>query len=327
MNVSTASTNGPVLLTRRHRYLLFAATGMTYLLITWGGIVCLTESGRGCPGWPGCYGQIIPPPRVDSIIEYTHRLIAALTTPFIVAAAVVGWKESRSLRWISRPPAIAIVFLAAVITFGALAVSRGISPATAAVDLGSALMVLALVTVASVAALVQHGKFALVDQPACHDSFTRLTLWALIDVFIILVSGVLVSAGSSPVRCLGWPLYDSAITLADWRGWLQLARFTLTELAGISLVSIVVQAWRTRREQPALVRAAMAVGILFLAELVFGTLILTLGATAPLLVLSAMVTVALWGGLVALMVLAGVRESANQRIDESANRPSNDSAN
>jgi heme A synthase len=36
-----------------------------------GGIVCATESGAGCPDLPGCYGPIMPPLQVHSIIEYT----------------------------------------------------------------------------------------------------------------------------------------------------------------------------------------------------------------------------------------------------------------
>ena len=67
---------------------------MTYLLITMGGIVCVTGSGRACPDWPGCYGRIVPLMRTDAVIEYLHRLVAALTSPFIIAAAVVGWWKS-----------------------------------------------------------------------------------------------------------------------------------------------------------------------------------------------------------------------------------------
>jgi heme A synthase len=101
-------------------------------LLTMGGVVCVTQSGKTCPDWPGCFGRIIPPPQVNSIIEYTHRLIVALTSPFIFAATVVGWRKARSVRRVSRPPAVAILLLLAVIVFGALAVLRGLSPGLAA---------------------------------------------------------------------------------------------------------------------------------------------------------------------------------------------------
>ena len=73
-----------------YRHLLLAATAMTFLLVTLGGIVCVTESSKGCPDWPGCYGRVLPPPRTDAILEVGHRLVAALTAPLILAAAIVG---------------------------------------------------------------------------------------------------------------------------------------------------------------------------------------------------------------------------------------------
>ena len=71
----------------RFRYLVLTAALMTFGLITMGGIVRVTGSGLGCPDWPTCHGQLIPPMRVDAIIEYLHRLIAALTLGVVVVEA------------------------------------------------------------------------------------------------------------------------------------------------------------------------------------------------------------------------------------------------
>ena len=79
--MTTDPPTGSARITRRHRNLVVAAAVMTTLLVVLGGIVCATESGAGCPDWPGCYGRIVPPPQVNAVIEYTHRLVAGLTTP------------------------------------------------------------------------------------------------------------------------------------------------------------------------------------------------------------------------------------------------------
>ena len=204
--MTTNSTVGKLFIPKWYCYLLLTAAVMTYLLITLGGIVCVTESGLGCPDWPGCYGQIVPPPRLDAIIEYMHRFTAALTSPFIIAAAIIGWWKFRSVWWVSRPPLMAVALLLAVIAFGATAVLRGLRPEIAAIDLGSALMVLALMLIATVAAFARYQQPTLPDQLLFRSAFARLTLWALVAVFVVLVSGVLVADSGSLARCLGWPL-------------------------------------------------------------------------------------------------------------------------
>src|SRR5512142_148960 len=101
-NMTANPAHGKVTIAAWHAYLLLAASVLTYLLITMGGIVCVTESGAACPDWPGCFGRAVPPLQVNSIIEYTHRFIAALTSPLILAAAVAGWWKARAIRWVSR---------------------------------------------------------------------------------------------------------------------------------------------------------------------------------------------------------------------------------
>jgi cytochrome c oxidase assembly protein subunit 15 len=311
--MATGSKTGRITITRRHRTLLLTAAVMTYLLVTLGGIVCVTDSSRGCPDWPACYGKIVPPMRTDAIIESLHRFLAALTSGVIVAAAIVGWRRSRSIRLVSWPPLIAVALLLAVIVFGALVVLRGLSPGMAAVDLGSALMVLALMLMASVAAFSLHENPALPDLLSFRSSFAKLTLWTLVAVFIVLVSGVLVADTDSPVRCLGWPLYSGRLIPVDPRGWLQLARRLVGAVASILVIAVVVQAWRTQRGQTAILRAATVVGVLLVAETMVGALMAAGGLGVLLMVIYVAMTAALWALLVVLAVLAGLASPPSQR--------------
>jgi cytochrome c oxidase assembly protein subunit 15 len=53
----------------------WGVVGYNVLVILWGALVRATGSGAGCGNhWPLCNGQVIPlSPRVDTIIEFTHR--------------------------------------------------------------------------------------------------------------------------------------------------------------------------------------------------------------------------------------------------------------
>ncbi len=300
--MSTTSNTAGVPITRWHSLLLLAATVLTYLLITLGGIVCVTGSAQGCPDWPGCYGRLVPPPRVDAIIEYLHRFVAALTTPFILAAAAVSWWKARPVRWVSRPPLIAIPFLLAVVVFGALAVLRGLPRGWAAVDLGSALMVLALMVAATAAASARRADPDLPDRLSIRDA--RLTLWASIAVFVVLVSSVLVAGEGSLTRCLGWPMWG--IMSNDLPGWPQAARLLVAAAASVLVVAVVVQSRRTPYMRAAQRRAATAAGVLFVVEMAVGVLMMAGGFTILLLAIAVAAAAALWGLLVSLVVLRGL---------------------
>ncbi|HSJ54994.1 MAG TPA: COX15/CtaA family protein [Anaerolineae bacterium] len=299
-------------MTGRHRNLFLAAALLTYLLVTLGGVVCVTDSSRGCPDWPACYGRLLPPLRLNSILEYTHRVVAALTSLFIVASAVVAWQRYRAIRWLSRPLAIAIVFLLAVVVFGALVVLRGLEPALAALDLGSALLVQALVVTAAAVAFARHRNPALPDRLSFDSTLARLALWALVAVWIVLVSGVLVAASGSAVRCLSWPLYGAAQHLAvnPAREWLHGARRLAGGLAGILVVAVAVQAWRVQHGQRAIRRTATVMGVLFVAEVVVGGLLVVGGSALLLEVVYVSLAAALWALLAALLVLAGLPSPA-----------------
>lgn len=288
-----------------HRYLLLTATVMSYLVVTMGGLVCITGSAMGCPDWPGCYGQIIPPMRIDSIIEYMHRFSAALAGPFVLASSILGWRKYRQLRWVSRPPVAAVLFMLAVAIFGRLAVLRGLSPGVAAIDLGSALVTLALMVLATVAAFHHQGRPVESQRLSFRNPLAGLALSTLVAMFLMLVSGVLVAESGSIARCVGWPLFNREVAPVA-PGGLALARELISAVTGLLLVAVVIQAWRRRGNHAATVPVATAMGILFLMEVVIGAIMAINGISGLLTVAYVATAVAAWALIVALAMLAGL---------------------
>lgn len=296
--IARASPDKPEV-SNAHRKLLLGAACMTYLLITMGGIVCITGAARACPDWPGCYGRVVPPLRIDSVIEYAHRLLALCTGSLIVIAAALGWIRYRPLRWLSVPPLIAIVLVLIVAMFGAMAVLYGLSPALAAVDLGLALLVLALMVTASVVA--HFGGTALRFSGFFADSFARWASGCFVAVFAVLASGPLGGENGPMKKCLAWPLYTERSAAV---GSLDVARYMVADIAALCVAMLVIQAWRTRRSAPVLLQTTNVVAALLVALFVLGAFIPASLPWGALLYIAT--TAAFWAALAALAVLAGL---------------------
>jgi heme A synthase len=282
---------------------------MVYVLVLSGGVVCITDSSHGCPDWPTCHERWFPPNQTDSIIEYSHRMLTPLTLPFLIAAAVVTWRRYRSERWIFLPTIGAIVCLAVVVFFGALVILTGLPRFWAAVDLGTALMALALIVTAAsgVSARVRSPTGGL--RPSWTSGFARLALVTTAIVYAVLVSGVLVSRPDALMRCLNWPGVVGLGKPEDVFGWLYLARFALGILASVLIAVLVVQAWKTQRRHPRLVRDATIAGVLLAIATAIGALMPTPDNGIVMPTLSMATAAALWAVLVAVAIRSG-RESS-----------------
>src|SRR5439155_4535646 len=104
------------------RALTILSLSWTFVLVVVGVVVRVTGSGLGCPAWPLCHGSPIPPLEPSALIEYSHRLSAALSLLLVGLTALVAWTRHRGDRQIIALATTAAVLVVAQALLGAITV-------------------------------------------------------------------------------------------------------------------------------------------------------------------------------------------------------------
>ncbi len=79
------------------RVTLIALAALSLIVLTGAG-VRLTGSGLGCPDWPKCYGQTVPPLDTHAVIEYGNRVLTGFVGIAVIAASILAWFR-QPFRW------------------------------------------------------------------------------------------------------------------------------------------------------------------------------------------------------------------------------------
>jgi heme A synthase len=135
---------------RRFRRLADLTAITTFFLIIVGGVVRVSESGLGCgpggsgtEGWPLCGGEVIPlVGDVNRIIEFSHRVLAAVVVALIALLAWRAYKGLERRSWAWRGSLAAGVLVLAQAGLGGLTVEHSLAEELVAAHLGLAMVLL-----------------------------------------------------------------------------------------------------------------------------------------------------------------------------------------
>ena len=126
---------------RRFSTLAVTALISTVALIMVGSIVRVTGNGLGCPDWPLCYGQAIPPFLGSAWVEFAHRLFGGVVVLQVGALIWLAWRHFRSDRWIFRPAAAMLVVISLQVVLGGIHVLYELPRWTGWIHTGVAMLV------------------------------------------------------------------------------------------------------------------------------------------------------------------------------------------
>jgi heme A synthase len=151
---------------RRFRRLADLTLIATFLLIIVGGIVRVSESGLGCgpggsgtEGWPLCNGEAVPFfHNTEVIVEFSHRILAAIVTGLIALLAWRAYKGLRELRWPLRLSLAAGGLVLVQAALGGLTVEKNLAEELVAAHLALAMILIGLLLWISVRARVEAGE-------------------------------------------------------------------------------------------------------------------------------------------------------------------------
>ena len=282
------------------RGLSIAATATTFLLIAIGGLVRATGSGLGCPGWPRCFGRWIPPFEYHAIIEYSHRLTAALDIVLIALLAAHAWRAYREVPRVFRPAAGAVGLVLAQAALGGVVVRGNLEAFLVTAHFATAMVLAAVLVTTTVA------SFSLDVRPAGPLSgVARLSFWTAGAVFVLLLVGAYVRGEGAGLAFRDWPLMGGRLlpALDTEPQVLQLTHRALALMVGVLIASLVVRTLGDGVRRPVVVLAVTA-GLLYVVQVLVGAANVWSGLAPAAVVAHVVVGSLVWGTLVASVATA-----------------------
>jgi len=226
--------HGQATASQRLKALTLLTLTLTFELVLVGAFTRLTDSGLGCPDWPGCYGSASPLGATAHItaaqtamptgpvthgkawVEMVHRYMATGVGVLIIVLTVLTWRTWRQDRqqavhplW----PGITLVWVCLQGAFGALTVTMKLFPAIVTLHLMLAIGLLALLTLQA----VRYEGWRSVPVSGAQ----RTGLWlALVLLLLQIALGGWVSTNYAVLACSDFPTCQGQWWPAmNWQGF------------------------------------------------------------------------------------------------------------
>jgi cytochrome c oxidase assembly protein subunit 15 len=281
----------------------WAVVAYNILVILWGALVRATGSGAGCGNhWPLCNGQVVPlAPRIDTIIEFTHRCMTGGSTFAVIGLLVWTFRSTVKGAAARTMAVISTALLVNEAILGALLVKLGYVTGNQSVGrvvmlsihLSNTLLLLGALTLTAV--VLHTGQ-------STRELRLRGTkaVWTITGLAATIVVGV-----SGSLAALGDTLFPASSLRAAFEQDISSSSPLLLRLRGIHPLSAVIAAvfvvWIVREaRRTAAHRLATAVLALLGAQFLLGLVDVALLAPTWMQILHLLGADLYWTALVAL---------------------------
>lgn len=302
--------------------------GYTIFVILFGAIVRITGSGAGCgQHWPTCNGEIAHlPRRLETLIEFTHRVTSAGALVAVLAFAAIAVRGAPAGHRLRRSAYAAVLLMLVEALIGAALVlfrlvADDASKARAFVMPAHLLSTYALVAVLTLATLWSSRAAA----PASEASVTgpgRGWLWfGALAIVVVAASGAVTALGDTlyppAAATLAGRLHEDQGATANFLQRLRVLHPVLA-VTTAALVAHLASAF-VSSARPTVRRASRAVIVFAVLQVLAGTLNVVLSAPGWLQVLHLGLALGLW---ISFVSLAGsVLEKRGNAAVDAANIP------
>lgn len=243
---------------QRYRKLIGITAFLTFDLIAFGAFTRLTDSGLGCPDWPGCYGESNPLLAHESIhaaqtalpsgpvtvqkawIEMIHRYLATSVGILIIAQVVMAWRNRHTIKqspWLSTALLLLVCVQGA---FGKWTVTLKLQPIIVTIHL-----ILGMALLIGLVWSFENEN----PRPLKQSSLGKIRVFALCALLIVLAQialGGWVSTNYAALACQDYPLCQGSwIPVMDFEHgfslWRKLGQTSSGEF--ISVAALVAIHW------------------------------------------------------------------------------------
>lgn len=275
---------------------------LTFDLVVFGAFTRLTDSGLGCPDWPGCYGESHPFAAGEQIaaaeaaqptgpvtrhkawIEMVHRYLAGAVGALILVIAAISLKARRELPFSIAWPLVTLAWVIVQGLFGRYTVTLKLYPAIVTLHLLGGLILLGLLAFQAERYRGRSLALGTTARPLLAAALPLLLVQVLLGAWVSTNYAVLACRGFPQCNGEWWPsAMDAAqgftvlrhLGRAGEGGFLPAealvaihwAHRVFAVVLAAALVSLAVALWR----QPADTARAAARALFFLTALQVAT--------------------------------------------------------